>query len=62
MSDEEAIDPSELDSHTLKEIKRVVENYPVVSEDPTDIDDYREGKHSAYTNIAAKLTQWIDES
>jgi hypothetical protein len=62
MTDEETIDPTKLDTHTLKQIKRVVEAYPVVSEDPTQISDYRAGKHDAFTTVAATLSEWIDES
>ncbi|WP_254837822.1 hypothetical protein [Natronomonas marina] len=62
MTDEETIDPTKLDTHTLKQIKRVVEAYPVVSEDPTQIDDYRAGKHAAFTTVAATLSEWIDKS
>ena len=62
MTDDEPIDPSELDTHTLKQIKRVVEAYPVVSEDPSQINEYRAGKHAAYTNVAATLSKWIDKS
>lgn len=62
MTDDESIDPSELDTHTLKQIKRVVEAYPVVSEDPLKITDYRAGKHAAYTTVAATLSEWIDDS
>ena len=40
MTDDESIDPSELDTHTFKQIKRIVEAYPVVSEDPSKITDY----------------------
>ncbi len=53
MTDDESIDPSELDTHTLKQIKRVVEAYPVVLEDPSQINDYRAGKHAAYTTLDA---------
>jgi hypothetical protein len=62
MTDDESIDTSELDTHTLKQIKRVVEAYPVVSEDPTQINDYRAGKHTAYSTVAATLSEWIDNS
>ena len=62
MIDDEPIDPSELDAHTLKQIKRVVEAYPVVSEDPTEINEYRAGKHSAYSSVAATLSEWIKKS
>lgn len=62
MVDHEPIDPSELDTPTLKQIKRVVEAYPVVSEDPSQINDYRAGKHAAYTTIAATLSEWIEDS
>lgn len=62
MTDDEPIDTSELDTHTLKQIKRVVEAYPVVSEDPTEINEYRAGKHAAYTTVAATLSEWIDKS
>jgi len=62
MTDDESIDTSELDTHTLKQIKRVVEAYPVVSEDPTQIEDYRTGKYAAYSTIAATLSEWIDKS
>jgi hypothetical protein len=62
MTDDEPIDPSELDTHTLKQIKRVVEAYTVVSEDLTEINEYRAGKHAAYSSIAATLSEWIDKS
>ena len=62
MTDDESIDPSELDTQTLKQTKRVVEAYPVVSEDPTQINDYRAGKHAAYTSVATTLSEWIDNS
>jgi hypothetical protein len=62
MTDEEPIDLSELDTHTLKQIKRVVEAYPVVAEDQSQINEYRAGKHAAYTNVAATLSEWIDKS
>jgi hypothetical protein len=62
MTDDEPIDPSELDTHTLKQIKRIVEAYPVVSEDPTEINEYRAGKHAAFTTVAATLSEWIDKS
>jgi hypothetical protein len=62
MTNDEPLDPSELDAQTLKQIKRVVESYPVVSEDPSQIDDYRAGKHAAYTTVAATLSEWIDDS
>ena len=62
MVDDEPIDPSELDTPTLKQIKRVVEAYSVVSEDPSQINDYRAGKHAAYTTVAATLSEWIDDS
>lgn len=62
MTDDEPIDPSELDTQTLKQIKRVVEAYPVVSDDPTQINDYRAGKHAAYTSVAATLSEWIEDS
>lgn len=62
MTDDGPIDASELDTHTLKQIKRVVEAYPVVSEDPTEINDYRAGKHAAFTTVASTLSEWIDKS
>jgi hypothetical protein len=62
MTDDEPIDPSELDTQTLKQIKHVVEAYPVVSEDPSNINEYRAGKHAAYSTVAAKLSKWIDKS
>jgi hypothetical protein len=62
MADDEPVDPSELDTPTLKQIKRVVEAYPVVSEDPSQINDYRAGKHAAYTTVAATLSEWIEDS
>jgi hypothetical protein len=62
MTDDKSIDPSELYTHTLKQIKRVVEAYPVVAEDPSQINEYRAGKHAAYTNVAATLSEWIDKS
>ena len=62
MTDEETIDPTELDTYTLKRIKRVVKAYPVVSEDPSQISDFRAGKHAAYTTVAATLSEWIDDS
>jgi hypothetical protein len=61
MTDEETIDPTKLDTYTLKQIKRVVEAYPVVSEDPSQITDFRAGKHAAYTTVAATLSEWIDD-
>jgi len=62
MTDDEPIDPSELDAQTLKQIKRVVESYPVVSENPSQIDEFRAGKHAAYTTVAATLSEWVDKS
>jgi hypothetical protein len=62
MTNDEPIDPSELDTQTLKQIKRVVEAYPVVAEDPSNINEYRAGKHAAYSTVAATLSEWIDKS
>ena len=62
MTDDESINLSELDTHMLKQIKCVNEAYPVVTENPSQITDYRAGKHAAYTSIAATLSEWIDES
>ncbi|AEM57721.1 hypothetical protein HISP_10860 [Haloarcula hispanica N601] len=63
MTKYDAIDPTELDQHTLREVKRLVESYSVVSSDETyhELDSYRQGKTDAYTNIAAVLSDWIDE-
>jgi hypothetical protein len=62
MTDDDPIDPSDLDTHTLKKIKRLVEAHPVVSEEPSQINKYRAGQHAAYTTIAATLSEWIDNS
>lgn len=59
--DVNTIDPAGLDAHTLREIKRIVESYPVVSESHDEVNDYRAGKSDAYTNVASVLSQWLDE-
>lgn len=63
MTDDYAIDPNELDQHTLREVKRLVESYSVVTSDETyhELDSYRQGKRNAYTNVAAVLLDWIDD-
>lgn len=49
-------------TYTLREIKRFVEAYPVLSADTPLTNDYRAGKRDAYSSVAAKLSEWIDES
>ncbi|WP_018259203.1 hypothetical protein [Halomicrobium katesii] len=63
MTNDDAIDPNELDQHTLREVKRLVESYSVVTSDETyhELDSYRQGKRDAYTNVATVLSDWIDD-
>jgi hypothetical protein len=63
MTDYDAIDPNELDQHTLREVMRLVESYSVVTSDKThhELDSYRQGKRDAYTNVAAALSDWIND-
>lgn len=60
--DVDTIDPTTLDPHTLREVKRLVESYPVVSHSQTELDDYREGKRDGFTTVAAVISQWLDET
>lgn len=64
MDDTNTIDPSTLDAHTLKQIKGVVESYPVVTTETPyhDLNDYRRGKRDAYTTIAATIDEWLGEN
>ena len=60
---DDTIDPSELDPFTLEEIKRVIDAYPVMSGEPyRDLDEYRTGKHDAYSTITATLSKWTEET
>jgi hypothetical protein len=63
MTDIDAINPNELDQHTLREVKRLVESYSVVTSDETyhELDGYRQGKRDAYTKVAAVLSDWIED-
>jgi len=58
---DDTIDSDDLDQQTLQEIKRVVEAYPVMSTDYNSLSEYQAGKHDAYSNVAAVLSQWLDE-
>lgn len=62
MTKDDTIDTDGLDQHTLREVKRLVESYSVVTSDETyhNLDSYRQGKKDAYTNVAAVLSDWID--
>ncbi len=42
---------------------RLVESYSVVTSDEAyhELDSYRQGKKDAYTNVAAVLSDWIDD-
>jgi hypothetical protein len=60
--DANKIDPEGLDAHTVREIKRLVESYPVVSEPHSGLNDYRAGKQDAYTTVAAVLSQWLEDT
>jgi len=64
MDDTETIDPNTLDAHTLKQIKRVVESYPVVTTDTPyhDLNNYRRRKRDTYTTLAATIDEWLDEN
>lgn len=63
MTNDDAIDPNELDQHTLREVMRLVESYSVVTSEETyhELDSYRQGKRDAYTNVATVLSDWIDD-
>lgn len=60
---DDTINPNTLDPHTLRELKRVLEAYPVVTSDIPyhELSDYRVGKRDAYTTAAAKIDQWLDD-
>lgn len=62
MTKDDTIDVDELDQHTLREVKRLVESYSVVTSDETyyNLNSYRQGKRDAYTNVAAVLSDWIN--
>jgi hypothetical protein len=59
MIEDDAVDLNELDQHTLREVKRFVESYSLVTSDETyhEIDNNRRGKRDAYTNIAAVISE-----
>lgn len=59
--DIDTIDPATLDPHTLRNIKRLAESYPVVSESHDELNEYREGKRDGFTTVAAVIAQWLDE-
>jgi len=63
MTDIDASNPNELDQHPLREVKRLVESYSVVTSDETyhEIDGNHQGKRDAYTKVAAVLSDWIED-
>jgi len=64
MADNDAANINELNQHTLREVKRLVESYSVVTSDETchEIGSYRQGKRDAYMNVAAVLSDWTDDN
>jgi hypothetical protein len=61
--DDEIIDPEELDSHTLRSVQRLINDYPVLQtgEPHHSLNDYRQGRKDAFTAVSAVLSEWLDD-
>lgn len=61
--DDEIIDPEELDSHTLRAVQRLINDYPVLQtgEPHHSLNDYRQGPKDAFTAVSAVLSEWLDD-
>lgn len=62
-TDDELIDPEELDPYTLREVQRLIRGFPVLQEATPhhELSSYREGRKNAFTAVAAVLSEWLDE-
>jgi hypothetical protein len=63
-TDDEIIDPTDLNAETLQAVMTMVsgflETHP--STPPAKMEsDYREGRHDAFSAVMAVLSQWLDE-
>lgn len=63
--DGEVVDPKtdNLDLETLWAIQHVVRGYSETSpaKSPTELTEYRRGKHDAFSAVMALLSGWIDK-
>lgn len=57
-NDVSMIEPESLDLYTVKEIKHAVRGFPEASESPNDLNEFRAGKHQAYSAVMAMLTRF----
>lgn len=59
------IDPVEddLDPDTLRAVQHVLRGYSETSpaKPPTELNEYRAGRHSAFSAVMAVLTDWLEE-
>lgn len=64
-SEGDEIDPvaENLDKDTIIAVQHAVEGFSTAQPDqsPTEMSDFREGKHRAYSNVIALLGAWLGE-
>jgi len=60
---DETIDPDTLDTYTLRQVKKVIEAYPVVSSETPyhQLNDYRAGKRDGFTTVVVVIEQWLND-
>lgn len=63
--DGEVVDPKtdDLDPQTLRAIQHAVRGYSEISpaQSPTELTEYRRGKHDAFSAVMALLSGWMGE-
>ena len=64
-SDGDVVGPvtDDLDPHTIRAVQHAIRGFSATNpeQSPTEMTDYREGQHRAYSSVMAVLSQWLDD-